>query len=549
MKPSNMNRDESPPRPPTSTFSNLSEDLKLDVFDFVRSKSDQGNARLVSQEWNRLMRPAMWRDFTTSLRGSFANDLHKPSEQQLVCFHDIRALAVGGKHVGSDYEACFSSFMRLLRSDQLLHFTSAKETPLKMVQLLSILRQQKNLRSFRARLDLSNTASEDKASWTTEQTSLVTSALRALTSLRIYFKNGSSADNGHEMECSSSLVKAAPLLDCLEICGWRPTPNWREVWGPRIDPIPPTALFGNTAILNHIPRKLRHLLLADANLSGVETTLLSALDCATLCSLKLEYCDKIVPFLQALTTSIQQTGTQLKVLTIRTRNDEIAGDNDCTREVRDLLSSFGGLEELELDYMWCGYLDWKATLRTHRTLKKFEIGSGHLGDGHPLWTERIAAALNQCPNLQYFIYSPTRLTSGYILDCQIPGSLPMGLVESLDVVAATPTLRKLRLLTAPGLSEDRINRRDPAWVQKASDMAQGVATLVLTHLYLKGSNIQLLILSPSSRWKQAHNDRNQHYYPHYCYRLQTVDYKGKKLIIAAPLRDYIAEYPDAAIFV
>lgn len=31
------------------SFSILSTDLKLEVFDFVRSKTDQGNARLVSR--------------------------------------------------------------------------------------------------------------------------------------------------------------------------------------------------------------------------------------------------------------------------------------------------------------------------------------------------------------------------------------------------------------------------------------------------------------------------------------------------------------------
>ncbi|KAF2462889.1 uncharacterized protein BDR25DRAFT_397418 [Lindgomyces ingoldianus] len=160
------------------TFSALSRDLKLEIFDFVRSKFDQGNARRVSRvmeppwwnEWNHLMRPRMWRDFTTTFQGTFAEDFQKLSEERQACFQDIRTLAAGGNHVRPDYDALFSSFMHLLRDDQLLELDSAKETPLDSKQLLSLLRHQSNLRTFRARLDFSDMDMHDAGPWMAEQT-------------------------------------------------------------------------------------------------------------------------------------------------------------------------------------------------------------------------------------------------------------------------------------------------------------------------------------------------------------------------------------------
>lgn len=495
------------------------------------------------------MRPRMWRDFTTSLRDTFAADLHQISEEQHACFHDIRTLAVGGKHVGHDYDARLSGLMCLLYDDQLLEFSSARQTPLNMMQLRSLLRHQMNLRSFQVRLDLSDTAIEDMAPWTTEQASFFMSALCSLTSLRIYvgdrFTDGDyhRALQNYEIACNGLLMKAAPLLHCLEICGWRQT------WTARIDRIYLTAFLGNAANPKQFPSTLRHFLLADMDLSGAEKELTRAINIAALYSLKLESCDKYGPFLRTLAVSIRQTGATLKVLTIRGRTGEIAGDNEYINyELKDLLCSFAGLEELEFQSLWAGLIDWKACLRAHQTLKKLLVASPIMTDGHFSWTEKIAHILEQCPNLQYFAYPPTTPSLGYIASCQLPSKLPLRLYESLDVVAAFPTIRTLRMLYAPGFYEDRSNRQDLAWAEKAGQIAHRIATLVLTHLDLKGSNIKLLALSPSSRWKQVCADSNLQYYPHYYYRLQIVDLDGTKVIKAAPLRDYVAECPSAAIF-
>jgi hypothetical protein len=496
----------------------------------------------------------MWRDFKTTLQGTFAEDLHRISKDQHNCFHEIRALTVGGRHVGPEYQVRYSGFMEFLRDDQLLEFSSPKETPLTSKQLLDLLCHQSNLRTFRARLDVSDTAIEDMASWTTENTSLVTSAFRALKILRIYVGDRSienehnRAVQDHEMACSGLLVSAAPLLDSLEICGWRP------IWNYRVNRIPLTHVFESAPNLCQISRTLRHLLLVDMNLSGVETRIIDAIDLAALCSIKLECCDKVVSFLRTLTISFRRDGAQLKALTVRTRRDQEPRDDEMLDvAVRDLLSTFAGLEALELDFMFCGFMDncWKASLGAHLTLKKLLVSSYLMTDGGTGLAENITDILKHCPQVQHFAYRPTPFRPESIADCPLPCSLPFGLSPSLDALAAVPFIRTLRLIYAPGLKEERSKflRGDKAWAEKAGQIAHRFASLVLRRLYMKGSKIKLLALSPESRWEQLCADKNLHHYPHYFYRLRIVYLHGEEVVEAVPIRDYVAECPEAAVFV
>jgi hypothetical protein len=87
----------------------------------------------------------MWRSFTTSMRGTLAQNLDKFPEEQKACFYDIRTLNVGGGGMGSDYDTCLSTFQNMLRDNQLLEFISATESPLHAMQLLNLLRHQSNI--------------------------------------------------------------------------------------------------------------------------------------------------------------------------------------------------------------------------------------------------------------------------------------------------------------------------------------------------------------------------------------------------------------------
>ncbi|KAF1967323.1 hypothetical protein BU23DRAFT_484103, partial [Bimuria novae-zelandiae CBS 107.79] len=507
-------------------------------------------------EWNYLMGPRMWRDFTTTLQGKFAEDFQKLSEERQACFQDIRTLAAGGNRVRTDYDALFSSFMHLLRDDQLLELNSAKETPLDSKQLLSLLRHQSNLRTFRARLDFSDIDTHDAGPWMAEQTPLFSLALRLLKSLRIYIgeqstKGGQLTEGERrevthtcEMTCSGLFLKAAPLLDCLEICGWRQT------WPDRVDRIPLTTLYRNDVMPEQFPRTLSCLLLADMDLSGAEDKLIGSIDFTALRTLKLEYCDKVTSFLYTVAASITKMGTQLKVLTVRTRKDEISGDEGDTEDaVKDLLCSFSGLEELEIDFLAILFLDWETCLSAHGTLKKLHVSCPRWANGSSTWNPTIARILGLCPNVQSF-GSVIRLQyPGYVMDCQVPFPMYPGLYKVLDTISAAPSICTLRILNNIGFRENEANREDRNWIEKVGQIAHHFATVILTHLHSKGSNIRLLALSPNLRWKQSRGDSNLQYYPHYFFRLKLVDVDGRNVIEVAPLRDYVAECPDAAIFV
>ncbi|KAF2462886.1 uncharacterized protein BDR25DRAFT_320407 [Lindgomyces ingoldianus] len=292
------------------------------------------------------------------------------------------------------------------------------------------------------------------------------------------------------MTCSGLFLKAAPLLDCLEICGWRQT------WPDRVDRIPLTTLYRNVAAY------------------------------------------------------ITKMGTQLKVLTVRTRKDEIAGDEGDTEDaVKDLLCSFSGLQELEIDFLSILCLDLETCFSAHGTLKKLHVSCNRWVNGASHWNSKIVRILELCPNVQYFAYSIRISYPGYAMDCQILFPLSPRLYEVLDTISAAPSIRALRILSGLGFWEDEANREDRNWIEKVGQIAHHFATVILTRLHSKGSIIRLLALSPNLRWKQSRGDSNLQYYPHYFFRLKIVDVDGRNVIEAAPLRDYVAECPDAAIFV
>jgi hypothetical protein len=299
-----------------------------------------------------------------------------------------------------------------------------------------------------------------------------------------------------------------------------------------------------------ISTSLRHLVLANLEISGAEDSLMSAINLNTLSSLRFEYCDRLGYFLRLLATALtRQTKSTLKVLTIRNSLYSIAGENDCMGGAfDDLLCSFGSLEELECSYIWAPYVNWKLCLGRHPRLKKLLVSSMQLSDGWPNRTETIAGILASCPTVQNFAYSPPTPYFGYIESCELPSTLSRAFHESLDAVATASALHTLRVIYAPGISEDSSNRQNTAWIEKAAQIAQRLATLILTHLHLKDSNIRVLSLSEESRWKQMYGDSNLHFYPHYFYRLHVADHDGQKVVSAIPLRDYVAECPDVTIF-
>ncbi|XTI95162.1 hypothetical protein V2W45_1004383 [Cenococcum geophilum] len=532
---------------PASVFSRLSTDLKLEVFDVVRSKIDQGNARLVSREWNHLIKPRMWRTFTTNLRGTSVKDFETLVNGKNDCLQDIRELNVDERHLGSDYYSNFRRFMDLLGDNQLVKFKSSKEGSISSRDLLCLLRRQSNLRGFSALLNLSDISTEDRASWVTGQTRFVTSALHALRSLRVYVRDRPNENEYDrvtqeiEMACTRLFISSASLLRDLEICGSRHT------W---IDRVPLTALFGDSANPTHVPSTLRRLLFSDMNFCGRANELLGTINVATVHSLKLCYCDGVAPFISALAASFRQTGTQLKVLTVRTGKGARLGDNEgLPAAVDSLLSSFTGLEELEIDFMFCNLINWKESLRFHQeNLKSLLIASDLMYFEHGWWAQIVEKIVEKCSHVEQFAYVPADPCLGKVEDCELSCSLDSSLHETLNAVAGAPSIHVLRLLYVPGLTDaERDHRQERDWAEKARLMVQNFATQVLRHLADRGSNVRLLAISPVSQWKQDQSDINGHYYPHYYYRRKIAEVDGKGIVDAVPFRACLAESPNATI--
>jgi hypothetical protein len=493
----------------------------------------------------------MWRDFTTGLQGAFAEETDTLAKDEKACFYDIRALTVGGSLVGPDNNRRLMRFLRMVRDDQLLEFSSAAECSLPSVQLLALLRHQSNLRCFRARLDVYTAAAEDAWLGTSKLALVVPSVLRFVKTLRIYFSdrsidgNHEAALHGGEVAYNRVLVQAARQLDCLEMCGWQP------LGMPRRRKLGLHGVFEHTASVGFMPGTLQCLVLANLDLLGAEDQLTRMIRLETLSSLRVEYCDRVGCFLRALAIALRrQAKAALKVLTVRTSPYKIAEESNCMMgTLEDLLSSFAGLEELECSFFWAAYVDWKGSLSRHPRLRKLHVSSRLMRDSYSNRAGTIAEILGSCPEVHHFAYQPPTPSLGPIEGCPLPARLADRLYESLDAVAAAPSLFRLRLLYAPGIGEDKRKRDNPAWLAKAAQLAQCLATLILAYLHGKGSSVRLLALSAESRWKQGHGDSAGHFYPHYFYRLQIAEVDGQQVVRAAPLHDYVAECPDVAIYI
>jgi hypothetical protein len=498
----------------------------------------------VLEEWNQMMRPRMWRDFTTRLRGGLAEDLDTLNHEQKACFYHVRTLNVVGRETNPDYATSVSRFIHLLRDDQLLEFNGDPGTPLNAMQLQVLLRRQTNLKCFRARLDLSTVPMDDATSWIS---SLNLLSLRSLLTLRIYVGDGYIAGDydrilqKHETAYNHVLLEAASHIRCLEICGWR----WEGL--PEGQRIPLKGLFTHPAQNLKAPL---HLIIANLDLWGMENRLITTIQLDILSSLKLEYCDRLGPFLHALAAALRRkTKAPLKILTVRNSRYWKGGENNGILDaVDDLLCSFEGLKELECSFELAKYVDWMSSLSRHGGLKKLHITCPCMQDGCPGWDEFIANILARCPNVHYFAYRPYMSTYGFIMECELPSELHCSLHETLNVVATAPSFRTLRLCYAPGLGENISNRHDAAWLKRVAQISHRFGTLVLIHLYSQGSAIRRLALSPESRWKQVRGDNNFHLYPHYFYELNIDYYNGHGVVNAVPLRDYVAECLDLAIF-
>ncbi|KAF2003076.1 hypothetical protein P154DRAFT_532566 [Amniculicola lignicola CBS 123094] len=531
----------------SATFSVLPSDVKLDIFDFIQSKVDQGHARLVNKEWSLIMKPRMWREFKTSLQGNITNDIHHLTPEQKSCIQKIRSLVVDVADSRSRLDVRIEKFMDLLQDDQLLEFSCSGEASLSPKHLLILLRHQSNLRTFRAHVHFqSNTFIDDVASRKTGQTSVFKSAFRFLRSLRIYVGDESQKVRQQEVALAELFLEASPLLGCLEICGWR------RSWHDKMDKIPLTSVFSVTMGPRQIPRNLKRLVIADMDLSRGGNKLASTVDLSNLHSLKFEYCDNIGSFLYDVGASIRKTGTLLKVLTVRFRRWRKFCYIDPQINAMDwFLASFRGLEDLEVANWDLGIIDWRRGLATHQTLKKFLLSSPSMYfRDSTSWSNFMGYVLEQCPNLHDFACLIQGLDSARLEDMQLPTTLPDFLVAALDLAASVPTLRTLRLLYTPGLEYPTdTERQDPDTMEKTGRIASHMATLALTYLHSKGSNITMLAFSSDSRWKPGRADKNLQYCPHHYYNRRIINIGGEEIIEAVPLREYMTEYPDAAGFV
>ncbi|KAH7086301.1 hypothetical protein FB567DRAFT_593246 [Paraphoma chrysanthemicola] len=524
--------------------------MKLEIFGNVRSSADQGAVCLVSKEWYRLMKPQVWRSFTTNLTGRFVSNLHTPSKEQKACLQLIRALNIEGSRAQAGSDSSLSELLNGLRDDQLLEFNGATDAPLHARQFLALLRQQTNLNCLGVRLDwdVGSVALEEVASWASESTPLLASSLRRLKTLRVYVGDSHSPGehtqtlHKYELAYNHALLAAASRINRLEVIGWR----WNNM--PRNQRVRPADPIENAVCSDQFPQTLEHLVIANLDFAKAGDGIVRALNLDVLSVLRLDYCDRLGVFLHALAAAFRQrTATPLKALTIRTSRIHKAEENYCAlAAMRDLLASFGGLVELECSFFWAAFVDWTSSLHRHPGLKQLHISSNSMRDNASDYSSTLTEILSHCHGLRFLAYQPPTPCFDSIETCEIPIKLHSRLLQSLDAVSTAPNLFMLRLLYAPGIGEDKINRLDKTWLAKAAQVAQSLATLIFKHLSFRGSNIRLIALSAESRWRHNTGVSDCHLYPHYFYKIKSTDPAGQKAVSAISFQELATEYPEFA---
>lgn len=390
----------------------LATEIKLDIFDNIRSRRDQGNARLVCkvhsnkqnalvesdrfQQWNELMRPRRWNDTNTTLLGNQYDSLHSLPEHEKACSYDIRNLTVGGDTTEHQYKERLSNLLNSLHEDQLLGFKSGTDAPIRATQLLNLLHRQTRLTSLKMRLDFSTVTDEDVSSWIMEAVPALAPALEGIKQSRGYV--GDPQIDGEEqqylqrleVEFFWSLLRTVSKLDCLEICGWR----WQSM--PRSQRVPILGLFERASVTHVDFLVLNELILSEMDLTGIGSILIPAFSLSTLTSLELEFCDNVGGLLHALAAALrQESSISLHSLAVRTNQWGRAGENTCLKlGMDDLLTSFGSLVNLECSSFQATEVDWRIVLAQHTRLERLHVESFIMKDNllH-LWPKIIANML------------------------------------------------------------------------------------------------------------------------------------------------------------
>lgn len=507
------------------------------------------------------MQPRMWEDFRSSLRNISVHDLESLPARDPKYSHAIRSLHLGGRYVELGYRLKFLQLLSMIPQGRLVTFHSDKKTPLNKTQLIYLLTRQPNLRSFKARLEFRRITIEEEAEEVAGEIQSNMPALNALKFLGIYVMTRHDKVEEELVQiCNRILLSSACMLENLEICGRARV--WSD-WPPEVlfsHPVSPTPKF----------KLLRSLTLYDLDFVGFDSDDLHTLDFTILHSLHFKYCVRMHPSLMSLAAIFRRTQPQLKVLTVRTRNPRKGNGRFANRLMKaldELLCSFLGLKELEVSIGGYKDIDWDKCLESHRSsLRSLFISSYKMTTRMRIWgwPEKLSAILAQCPNLEQLAYTAFSLCLplGYvnIMDFEFPANLHREFCPMLESISVAPNIRIIRMLWAPGFPsaqqstdfqptiEVQTARQDPAWVERAARVAQHFATLVLRFLEARGSNVEILALSPITRWEQHLCDSGGHYYPHYYYRRKIVEKPGGKILEAIPYPDCTVNIPDRSFF-
>ncbi|KAF2640520.1 hypothetical protein P280DRAFT_507204 [Massarina eburnea CBS 473.64] len=543
-------------------FSELSDELKLEIFAYLHIKSDLKSANLVSRDWNRLASQELWRTFTTDL-------IPTAKKKTEVLFHPHGGIITYTKHLVLLESAWnktnslsllkrtatnLACFLAALPRDQLESFDCDGRIIDEGIILLI-------LQSLHRRLHHLNVLFDPKSKAVLSASPWIVPHLSELASLYIYGVKKIGLGR-NPFTSIRFLLQHAPKLKQLYFkkassVGWRDEDNFATV-------------------SDILPSREQLLVLPHLELLALESMVLSTPDLVILDHIRFDRlkhlvlkideaheCEVLAGLLRALTHLFACSNPMLvgfEASYTDTPNTKIF------KELEGFLLSFEGLQKLwfSAGHPGVGLIDKECIMHHGSTLRVLGFGvedapsRGYLRyfsapdtieilEACPQLEQlAMAIGLGECGHAHELCMNSPRLGDHSLFS--VPNEL-----EAIFQAIARSNIEILRMIDLAEIkyeyhqatlpSRDRIDDKE---AYMAAACMQNIATRIMKYLDRHSSQIKCLALSPYFAPVCLENegikDTNNHVWPDYAYlRNKNVDWKGREQVVASPVPDYLIE--------
>jgi hypothetical protein len=545
--------------PSDSPFCNLPTEMKVNVFAFIRTKTDKRVVCLVSREWRALMVPMLWETLASTFRPTPSKSLAALLQPHSGILPHVKRVHVrsGNSPIAavcdSNVKATLQCLSTALPKQALRSFTSDLTLPASL--LVQLLQSQPQLRNLSTRVknpesdEPDELASVGGAPW-------LASSLTQLATLNVHVPSQSTLENYE----SRFLLENSTKITTLGLIGQGGSTS-AEVISRTVLDVP----------VAHDQGLIRTLGLTQLGFGGLcfatySTTMFKSINFSALVTLRITSCRRVTPFLKALTVLYSESPCKLARLDVIIRAQRGNTHDAAMQATESLLQCVPPLEYIYVDIGGDRLVSTACLLRHGPTLRTLWLATGRTETPEHLSSEDLNALIDGCPHLEQLATNLCPIDMGSI---QCVGSdftlhhnrnLPRTELEAmLDTIARQKKLHTLRVLSLPTI--DYGESPNPNATNRVAIPATTVGTTqmimhkfaahMMRYLANRGSRLKLLAIAPFLRHLEADRadkDEDGHQWPKYYYlRGRNIDARGVGTVTALPLPYAALEMTESSI--